>query len=159
MTECLTKNCKGQRTEHRGMTCHDGKPKDDHSTYHKVRRKQEDFCPGNDKKAGNRRVERSSNEQDTCNIVRNKQENSGTHNDKEAGSRKEEQSSNEPEYPIKTCKNQRTEHRGMPCHSRRFLKEQSASNDTSRKQENSCTGNDKRAGNLKEEKPADEQST
>ena len=44
-----------QKTEHHGMTRHDHDEKsgNDHNTYHKVRRKQEDLWPGNDKKAGN----------------------------------------------------------------------------------------------------------
>ena len=43
-----------QRTEHRGKTCHDGKPVDDQSAYN-----EEDLCPCNDKKAGNRKEEKS----------------------------------------------------------------------------------------------------
>ena len=43
MVESLIKNCKAERTEHRGMTCQDVSNEQD--TYIKVRSKQEDSCP------------------------------------------------------------------------------------------------------------------
>ena len=73
----------------------DGKPVDDHSTYYKVRRKQEGLCPGNDKKAGNRRGDKSSNEQDMYTKVHNKQKNFCTYNDKEVGSWSDENANND----------------------------------------------------------------
>ena len=40
------KNCKGQRTEHRGMTCQDGKSLDEQSMCCKASGKSEDSCLG-----------------------------------------------------------------------------------------------------------------
>ena len=42
----LIKNCKCQRTEHRGKTCQDGKSLDEQSMCCKVCGKPEDSCPG-----------------------------------------------------------------------------------------------------------------